>query len=96
MRILTVITAAALALTSTIGMAHDAERRFTHGGEAYAYTSSESAGRQVIAGRRLSDNQRFRLVVRGDRVSGVVGTAPVAFRLAEARGAAGTVQVAAR
>lgn len=83
-------------LTATIGMAAEPERQFTHQGQTYTYTTTVSGDRQIIEGRRLDDNRRFRLVVRGNRVSGVSGGTPVSFKLAEARGAASTVQLASR
>jgi len=93
MRAILVLAAAAAALTSTIGMARtadDAEQRFVHDGATYAYTIKPAAdGRQVIEGRALPNGRSFRLVVNGDRVSGVSGGVPVAFRLADAQGAAG-------
>jgi len=92
MRTLFVLAAAAAALTSTIGMARaadTAEQRFVHDGQTYAYTVTPVAdGRQVIEGRKLPNGSAFRLVVKGDRVSGVSGGVPVAFRVADAQGAA--------
>ncbi|HEX8555010.1 MAG TPA: hypothetical protein VF695_09905 [Sphingomonas sp.] len=97
MRTIHVIAAAALAsLTATIGVAREPEQRFTHDGATYTYTTTSLSGdRQVIEGRRLDDGRRFRLVVRGDRVSGITGGTPVSFKLADARGAASTVDLAA-
>jgi len=92
MRTLFVFAAVAAALTSTIGMARaadTAEQRFVHDGATYAYTITPAAkGRQVIEGRKLPNGRSFRLVVSGDRVSGVSGGVPVTFRLADAQGAA--------
>lgn len=94
------LAAAALALTSTIGMAAGSpagsERSFTHDGNTYIYTTSATRdGRTVISGRRLPSGEAFRLVVDGKRVSGTSGGAPVSFRTASARGAARGVEVAA-
>lgn len=89
------LAAAAMALTSTIGMAHDGERRFVHDGSTYVYTATAAPnGRTVIAGRRMPTGQSFRLVVRGDRVSGMANDVPVSFRTATAKGAASGVEIA--
>jgi len=88
MRIVPVLAAAFAALTSTIGLAQAPEQRFTHAGKTYAYTRTDLGnGRQVIAGRSGRDQKPFRLVVRGDRVSGTVGNVPVGFKVDDARGA---------
>lgn len=91
-----IIAAAAAALTSTIGMAADAKQSFVHEGSTYVYTSTQDGGRQVIDGRRYPSGQKFHLIVRGDRVSGVSAGVPVAFKTAEATGAAGGVASATR
>lgn len=83
-----ILAAAAAALTSTIGMAEDAKQSFVHDGSTYVYSTVQVNGRKVITGRRLPSGQTFRLVVNGDRVSGVSGGVPVAFRTTEASGAA--------
>jgi hypothetical protein len=97
MRTIAILAATALtALTATIGMAREPEQRFTYEGKTYTYTSTTAAGgRQIIEGHRLSDNTRFRLIVRGDRVTGMSGNTPVSFNIAEARGASGVVELAA-
>lgn len=95
MRTVTTFAIAALAFTSTAAFADDGARRFTHEGATYVYTSKPDHGRTVIAGRKLPSGERFRLIVAGDRVTGTSGGQPVAFRTAAARGAAGSVQVAA-
>ncbi len=91
-----ILAAVAAALTSTIGMAEDAKQSFVHDGSTYVYTTSVVNGRQVISGRRLPSGQTFRLIVRGDRVSGVSGGVPVAFRTTEASGAAGGMAAVTR
>ena len=92
----TIVAAVAAALTSTIGMAADGKQRFTHDGMTYVYTSKQAGDRQIIDGRRYPSGAGFHLVVRKDRVSGVSGGVPVAFTLADARGAQGAVELAAR
>lgn len=88
---ITIIAAVAAALTSSIGMAADAKQSFVHEGSTYVYTSTQEGGRQVIDGRRYPSGQKFHLIVRGDRVSGVSGGVPVAFKTTEASGAAGGI-----
>ncbi len=84
-----ILTAAAAAMTSSIGIAAEARQSFVHNGSTYVYTASRQAGRQVIDGRRLPSGEAFHLVVRGDRVSGTSGGVPVSFKTQEAAGAAG-------
>ncbi|MGU3390284.1 hypothetical protein [Sphingomonas sp. M1A8_2b] len=91
-----IIAAAAAALTSTIGMAGETQQKFVHEGSTYIYTSSQQDGRQVIDGRRYPSGQAFHLIVRGNRVSGLSGGVPVAFKTTEAAGAAGGVAAMAR
>lgn len=93
---ITILAAVTAALTSTIGMASEGKQRFVHQGLTYVYTSKQAGDRQVIDGRRFPSGAAFHLVVRGDRVSGVSGGVPVDFKLAEAHGAAGVVETAAR
>ena len=91
-----IIAAAAAALTSTIGMAADAKQSFVHEGSTYVYTTTQDHGRQVIDGHRYPSGQKFHLIVRGGRVSGVSGGVPVAFKAAEANGASGGIAATAR
>ncbi len=93
---LLILTAAAAALTSSIGVAAEGRQSFVHDGSTYVYTSSVQAGRQVIDGRRLPSGQPFHLVVKGDRVSGTSGGVPVSFKTKEASGAAGGIAATAR
>ncbi len=90
-----ILAAVAAALTSTIGMARDGERTFEHEGSTYVYTSTVTDGRQILTGRRFPEGTPFRLVVRGDRVTGTAGGVPVSFRTADAKGVS-RVQLASR
>ena len=90
------LSAAAAALTSSIGMAAEAQQSFVHEGSTYVYTSSQQAGRQVIDGRRFPSGQPFHLIVRGDRVSGTSGGVPVSFKTRDASGAAAGIAATAR
>ncbi len=82
-----VIAATALVATAAVGE-EPAQRRFSRDGQTYVYTTTPSDAGTVIEGRRLPSGSAFRLVVRGDNVKGVSGGHPVAFRVAEAKGAA--------
>lgn len=91
-------TAAALtstALFSTGALAQSGAQRFVHEGKTYVYTSTVANGRQVIEGHRFPGNEPFRLIVAGKRVSGTSNGVPVSFKTDDARGAAGSVQLAA-
>jgi hypothetical protein len=91
-----ILTAAAAALTSSIGMAAEGKQSFVHDGSTYVYTSTKLDGRQVIDGRRFPSGQAFHLVVKGERVSGTSGGVPVSFKTKEASGAAGGIAAIAR
>ncbi|MCU6453771.1 hypothetical protein LPN01_06745 [Sphingomonas sp. A2-49] len=91
-----ILATIAAALTSTIGMAREGQRTFEHDGQTYVYTTTVANDRQIITGRRFPSGAPFRLVVRGDRVTGTAGGVPVSFRTAEARGAVRGTQLASR
>lgn len=94
---ITIVAAAAAALTSTIGMAAErVEQRFVHEGRTYVFTTRQVGDRQVIDGRNYPHGSTFHLVVRGDTVSGMSGGVPVSFKTRAATGAAAGIQVAAR
>jgi len=91
-----ILAAVAAALTSTIGMAHEGQRMFTHDGQTYVYTVTDAHDRQVLSGHRYPSGAPFRLVVRGDRVSGTANGVPVSFRTRESKGAWNRTELAAR
>lgn len=92
-KLFTILALLATAAVPAPLLARDAGQRFTRDGETYVYTEKRTEdGRRVISGRRLPSGSAFRLVVSGDRVDGISGGQPVAFRLP----AAGATQVAAR
>ncbi|WP_293876641.1 MULTISPECIES: hypothetical protein [unclassified Sphingomonas] len=91
-----ILATVAATLTSTIGMAREGERSFQHEGQTYVYTTSVANDRQVISGRRYPSGAPFRLVVRGNRVTGTAGGVPVSFRTADAKGAVRGTQLALR
>lgn len=94
MRLRTLIIAASTALISTVGIASETvEQRFTRDGRTYVYTTTAVPdGRTLIVGRELATSSRFRLLVKGDKVSGYSDGRPVRFRAAQPLAA---VQVAA-
>lgn len=90
MRKITVaIAAAAAALISTVGIAGAPEQQtFTRDGRTYVYTTATNDdGRTVIEGRQVGSATRFRLLVKGDRVTGYSNGFPVSFRAPQAAGA---------
>ena len=77
---------ATVALTATAAVA-GAPATFKLDGRTYTYTSSTQDGDTVLEGRS-QPGADFRLTVRGNQVSGHVNGRPVAFTVAESRGAA--------
>lgn len=88
MRKISIFAAVAATFTASVALAAPQEHRFTHEGQTYVYTADEDHGAKVISGHRVEDGKSFRLVVRNGRVTGRSGEAPVAFRVADAAGAA--------
>lgn len=75
------LLAIAAAFVPASVLAQSAAHRFTHRGLTYTYTvTPDRQGRQVIEGRSQPGGSGFRLVNDGDRVEGVSGGQPVAFR----------------
>ncbi|MEC3949222.1 hypothetical protein [Sphingobium sp. HWE2-09] len=66
-----------------------AKQRFTHEGYTYVYEVKDTKTGKVISGRRFPDAVAFNLAVKNGKVSGVSGGQQVAFKVEEARGAAG-------
>lgn len=90
-KLVTLLALAAVALPAA-SLARGAEQRFTRNGVTYVYTVAPAkGGRQIVEGRRLPSGSAFRLVVSGNRVDGVSGGQPVAFRVP-----ATATQIAAR
>jgi hypothetical protein len=94
--------AAVVALTATTAaVAADGEHSFTRDGQTYVYTAVDKGDSVVLQGRQLTSGNTFRLVVRGDAISGQSAGVPVSFRksgaqAAVARVANSPVQVSAR
>jgi hypothetical protein len=86
------ITAITIAL-SAIGAANAAQpeapkQSFSLDGYTYVYEVKADAKGQTITGVRYPDATPFTLTVKGNRIDGVSNDQPVAFSLAEAKGAA--------
>lgn len=85
----------AIALTLAAGAllpaAAQAKETFSRNGVDYTYEVSQVKDRKIITG--TADRVPFRLVVRGQRVSGEYGSSPVSFSLSEVKPAAETVAV---
>jgi len=94
--------AAVVALTATTAaVAADGEHSFTRDGQTYVYTAVDKGDSVVLTGRQLTSGNDFRLVVRGDTISGQSGGVPVSFRKPGAQAAVARVantplQVSAR
>ena len=93
-RILAAAAVVALAAPAAIAGTPAQQQSFVHDGQTYVYTSTEKNGHTVLDGRAYPSGSAFRLIVRGDRVSGSAGGTPVAFDVADARGATKRVIVA--
>lgn len=97
MRMLLTISATAAVLAGSPAIAGEsAETRFEHDGYTYVYKAEETKGRKVITGRRYPGNAVFRLVVKGDRVSGLSDGRPVSFKLSDVRRLGETERLASR
>ncbi|QNA86748.1 hypothetical protein G4G27_03205 [Sphingomonas sp. So64.6b] len=55
------------------------KRSFTRDGETYVYTATEKDDHLLLVGHSYPSGSSFRLVVRGDHVSGRAGGQPVSF-----------------
>jgi hypothetical protein len=86
MRKFSIFAAAAAALISTVGMAGESEQRsFTRDGRTYVYTTTaREDGRMLISGHEQGSRTRFRLMVDGNRVTGMSNGYPVSFRASNA------------
>lgn len=63
--------------------AYAGERSFTRDGVTYVYTSEQRGESTVISGKTLPAGSSYKLTVRGKRVTGHVGGAPVSFTIAK-------------
>lgn len=80
----TVLTAAVATLALAPALANASElRQFSQDGVSYTYTAEQKGEVTVIAGR-ASTGQPFRLLVKGQRVTGTFNDHSVAFTRAEA------------
>lgn len=92
--VLAVMTLAAAAFPA--GAIAAPERSFTRDGQTFVYRTAEKNGRVVITGRSLPSGSAFRLVVRGNSVTGVSGGTPVSFTVPNAQAKIMMTEVAAR
>lgn len=95
------ILAATAALTLATGaFAAAPQRTFSRDGATYVYTATDLGNRVILAGREVTSGTDFRLVVRGDQVTGVSGGVPVSFRKPGAQAAvaqaASLIEISAR
>lgn len=90
MRMLSKIVIAATAvLVAAPALADDANKgRFVHEGYTYVYQVKDTKAGKQISGTRYPGATAFSLNVRGEKVSGQSGGQPVAFKVADAAGAA--------
>jgi hypothetical protein len=72
-----------------------AELSFQRDGETYVYTKTEKAGRVILDGR-FPTGDRFRLVVHGNNVTGVVDGKFVSFSVLETPAASDMTKLALR
>lgn len=73
--------ALAAVFAPSVVFAQTTAHRFTHRGVTYTYTvSPDQQGRQVIDGRSMPGGSGFHLIVDGNKVEGISGGQPVAFR----------------
>ncbi|MCP3731159.1 hypothetical protein M9978_12040 [Sphingomonas sp. MG17] len=72
----------AAALFAVPAAASASERSFTRDGVTYTYSSAQKGANTVITGK-TSTGSAYTLTVRGKRVTGLVGGAPVSFTIAK-------------
>jgi hypothetical protein len=90
-------SAALLLITAAPAFAGEkpAEISFQRDGETYTYTKTEKDGLLILNGRFPTGN-RFKLIVRGNDVTGTVDGLQISFSMPPAPTKAGTAEVAAR
>jgi hypothetical protein len=90
-------SAALLLVTAAPAFADEkpTEITFQHDGETYTYTKTEKAGLVIINGR-FPTGSRFKLIVRGDEVTGTIDGLHVSFSMPPAPTKPGAAEVAAR
>jgi hypothetical protein len=71
--------AAALAVVATPAFAKEEKGSFTRDGVTYNYRLADKGDYTVITGSAFPGSRNFRLVVRGNRVTGHNEGTPVAF-----------------
>ncbi len=74
-----ITAAAALAVLAPVAVQAQDRTTFEHGRNTYVYQTETRDGATIITGRRMG-GERFRLVHKGQRVTGNVGGTPVSFQ----------------
>lgn len=74
-----ITTAAFFAFIAPVAAQAGEQKTFQHERDTYTYETESRDGSTIITGRRAG-GERFRLVLKGQRVTGNVGGTPVAFR----------------
>ena len=92
------IAAAAMALSvpALATPAEPAAITLEHEGRSYVYTVRDQRSARIIEGVEQTSGTPFSLRVRGDMVRGRYGSAPVAFRVSDARGTVTQTLLASR
>ena len=90
MRMLSKIVLAAVAVSASAPVFAEApaKERFVHEGYTYVYQVKQVKDAKVISGTRYPGATAFNLKVAGDKVKGNSGGQQVAFKVADAAGAA--------
>lgn len=86
-----IFAAAALVALPASAQAESVTRAFTYDGVDYTYTTNMTGDVRAVEGI-AGNGKRFKLIVRGSRVSGTFNNRPVHFTLSEVK----AVKVAAR
>lgn len=90
-------SAALLLITAAPAFAGEkpAEISFQRDGETYTYTKTEKDGLMILNGRFPTGN-RFKLIVRGNEVTGTIDGLHISFSMPPAPTKPGAAEVAAR
>lgn len=86
------------AITPTVANAADeaSKRTFTRDGETYVYTATDKQDHVLLIGHSYPSGRAFRLIIRGDRVSGRSGGTPVSFVIKGAQNTVTSTALASR
>lgn len=90
------LSIAMIAPTAANAADESPKRTFTRDGETYVYTATDKDDYVLLAGRSSPSGRTFRLVVRGDRVSGTSSGTPVSFTVKGAQRTVTSTALASR